>query len=56
VIGTVTAGMIPNFRGFIEIVKINIVIVENKTIARITTGSALPEGANAIVMVLFLTF
>jgi len=39
VIGIVTAGVIPGFR------------VQPGTIARITTGSALPDGANAVIMV-----
>eukprot|EP01117_Protostelium_nocturnum_P017997 TRINITY_DN741_c0_g2_i1.p1 TRINITY_DN741_c0_g2~~TRINITY_DN741_c0_g2_i1.p1 ORF type:complete len:745 (+),score=250.81 TRINITY_DN741_c0_g2_i1:84-2318(+) len=39
VVGTVTAGMIPQFT------------LEKGKIARITTGSALPEGGDAVVMV-----
>lgn len=39
VIGSVTAGSIPPFK------------VQKGTVARITTGSAVPEGADAIVMV-----
>jgi gephyrin len=39
VIGVVTAGKVPNFT------------VTKGTVARITTGSPLPDGANAVIMV-----
>jgi molybdopterin biosynthesis enzyme len=42
VIGTVTAGTIPTFK------------VSPGKVARITTGSPVPEGADAVVMVTYL--